>query len=91
MNKKELVNAVSEKTGFSKKDSLVAIDATIEAITEGLVGGDKISLLGFGSFSVVERAARKGRSPATGETIDIPATVSPKFKPGKALKSAVKG
>ena len=90
MNKTELVNAIAAKTGLSKKDSDVALAATVEAITEALKAGDKIALVGFGTFEVRERAARTGKNPATGETIEIAACKAPAFKAGKALKDAVK-
>ena len=90
MNKTELVNAIAAKTGLSKKDSDAALAATVEAITEALKAGDKVSLIGFGTFEVRERAARTGKNPATGETIEIAACKAPAFKAGKALKDAVK-
>ncbi len=90
MNKTELVNAIAAKTGLSKKDSDAALAATVEAITEALKAGDKVALIGFGTFEVRERAARSGKNPATGETIEIAACKAPAFKAGKALKDAVK-
>ena len=90
MNKTELVNAIAAKTGLSKKDSDAALAATVEAITEALKAGDKVALVGFGTFEVRERAARTGKNPATGETISIAACKAPAFKAGKALKDAVK-
>jgi DNA-binding protein HU-beta len=90
MNKTELVAAIAEKSGLSKKDSEAALSATIEAVTEALKTGDKIALVGFGTFEVRERAARVGKNPATGESIDIAACKVPAFKAGKALKDAVK-
>ena len=90
MNKTELVNAIAAKTGLSKKDSDAALAATVEAITEALKAGDKVSLIGFGTFEVRERAARQGKNPATGATIEIAACKAPAFKAGKALKDAVK-
>ena len=89
MNKTELVNAVAEKAGFSKKDAEKAINATVEAISDALKGGDKVQLVGFGAFEVKTRAARQGRNPRTKETITIPASKSPVFKAGKALKDAI--
>ena len=89
MNKAELVAAVAEKTGLSKKDSEKAVNAVFEAITESLVKGDKVQLVGFGSFEIKERAARVGRNPRTKEEIEIPASRVPAFKAGKALKDAV--
>ncbi|WP_156936086.1 HU family DNA-binding protein [Anoxybacteroides tepidamans] len=90
MNKTELINAVAETSGLSKKDATKAVDAVFESITEALKSGDKVQLIGFGNFEVRERAARKGRNPQTGEEMEIPASKVPAFKPGKALKDAVK-
>ena len=90
MNKTELVAAVAEKTGMSKKDSEKAVNAAFDTITEALAAGDKVQLVGFGAFEVKERGARIGRNPKTKETIEIPATRVPAFKAGKALKDAVK-
>ena len=90
MNKTELINAVAEKTELSKKDATSAVDAVFEVITSSLQEGEKVQLIGFGNFEVRERAARKGRNPQTGEEIEIPASNVPAFKPGKALKEAVK-
>ncbi|MDD6385740.1 HU family DNA-binding protein [Lactobacillus equicursoris] len=90
MNKTELVSAVSEKTEFSKKESAQIVDALFAAIEEKLAEGEKVQLIGFGTFEVRERAARKGRNPQTGAEIEIPASKVPAFKPGKALKDAVK-
>ncbi|OQM45149.1 DNA-binding protein [Anoxybacillus sp. UARK-01] len=90
MNKTELINAVAETSGLSKKDATKAVDAVFESITEALKNGDKVQLIGFGNFEVRERAARKGRNPQTGEEMEIPASKVPAFKPGKALKDAVK-
>ena len=89
MNKAELVAAVAEKTGLSKKDSEKAVNAAFEAITAALVGGDKVQLVGFGAFEVKERNARVGRNPKTKEEIQIPASRVPVFKAGKALKAVV--
>ena len=89
MNKAELINAVAAATEFSKKDSEAAVTATLEAITSALKDGDKVQLVGFGSFEVKKRAARVGRNPKTNDTIEIPASVVPVFKAGKALKDAV--
>ena len=88
-NKSDLVAAVAEKTGFSKKDSASAIDAVFEAITEALAKKEKVQLIGFGTFETRERSARTGRNPQTGEEIQIKASTAPAFKPGKALKEAV--
>ena len=89
MNKAELINATAEKAGLSKKDTETAINAAIDAISAALAQGDKVQLVGFGSFEVRARAARIGRNPKTKETIKIPASKVPAFKPGKALKDAV--
>lgn len=89
MNKTELISAVAEKTGLSKKDSDAAIAAVVDAITESLVQGEKVQLVGFGSFEVKKRAARTGRNPRTNEPVEIPAAKLPVFKPGKALKDAI--
>ena len=89
MNKTELINAVAEKTGLSKKDSESAVAAVVDTITESLVQGEKVQLVGFGSFEVKERAARIGRNPHTKQTIKIDATKVPVFKAGKALKDTV--
>ena len=89
MNKTELINVVAEKTGLSKKDSETAVSAVIDSITETLVSGDKVQLIGFGSFEIKERAARVGRNPQTKQEIQIPASKLPTFKAGKALKDAV--
>jgi DNA-binding protein HU-beta len=90
MNKTELINQVAEKSGLTKKDSTKAVDAVFDSITEALRNGDKVQLIGFGNFEVRERAERTGRNPQTGEEMVIPATKVPAFKPGKALKDAVK-
>lgn len=90
MNKTELVNSVAEAAGISRKDAASAVDATFDTIQNALAQGDKVSLIGFGNFEVRERAARKGRNPQTGEEIEIAASKIPAFKPGKALKDAVK-
>lgn len=90
MTKTELINVVSEKTGFSKKDSDKAVMAVIDAISEALAKGDKVQLVGFGTFEVKERAARPGVNPRTKEPITIPASKSPVFKAGKPLKDAIK-
>ena len=89
MNKTELVAAVAEKTGASKKDSEKLVSAVFETITNALVACDKVALVGFVAFEVKERPARTGRNPRTKETIEIPASRSASFKPGKALKDAV--
>ena len=87
MNKTELIAAVAEKSGLSKKDSEAAVAATIAAITEALKAEDKVQIVGFGSFEV--KAAHMGRNPRTGETMEIAASKNPTFKAGKALKDAV--
>mgnify|MGYP000383345977 FL=1 len=89
MNKTELIAAIAEKTGLSKKDSEAAVSAVVDAITEALKAEDKVQLVGFGSFEVKKRAARTGRNPQTGETIEIAAAKLPVFKAGKALKDAI--
>ena len=90
MNKTELVSAVAEKTGLSKKDSDAAVNATIDAITESLKNDDKVALVGFGTFEVRARAERMGKNPQTGEAIKIAASKLPAFKAVKALKDAMK-
>lgn len=91
MNKKGLVDNVAAKTGFTKKDSEKAVDAFLESVEETLIGGEDVKLTGHFSFEVSERKSRKGRNPATGEEITIPATKYVKFKAGKELKEAVAG
>ncbi len=86
MNKSELVAAMAEKAGLQKKDAEKALAAFTEVVAEGLKSGDKIQLVGFGTFEVSERAERVGRNPRTGEEMKIPASKTPKFKAGKALK-----
>ena len=89
MNKTELIAAVAEKAELSKKDAEAAITAMVDAITEALSQEEKVQLVGFGSFEVKKRAARIGRNPKTKESIEIPASVVPVFKAGKALKDSV--
>lgn len=89
MNKAELISAVAEKTGLSKKDSEKVINATFETITTSMEAGEKVQLVGFGVFDVKERGVRIGRNPKTKEEIEIPASRVPTFKAGKALKDAV--
>ncbi len=89
MNKAELIAAAAEKTGLSKKDTEAVISASIEVITESLAQGEKVQLVGFGSFETKTRAARIGRNPRTKEEIKIPASKLPVFKAGKALKDTV--
>lgn len=91
MNKKELVNILSEKTGKPKNEILDIIELMLEKITDALVAGEKVRLVGFGVFEVRKRAAREGRNPQTGDRIHIAETKSPSFLAGKALKDAVKG
>lgn len=86
MNKKELVNAVADKAGFTAKDTGIFVDAYIDVITEALKAGDKVQLVGFGTYEVKEKEAREGFNPATGEKITIPASKVPVFKAGKAYK-----
>ena len=89
MTKADLVNAMAEKAGLSKTDAEAALKAFSDAVTEALQKGEKVALVGFGTFSVGERAARTGQNPQTGEKIQIAAAKVPKFKAGKALKDAV--
>ena len=89
MNKAELINAVAEAADVSKKDAEAVITAAVETITAALKEGEKVQLVGFGSFEVKKRAARTGRNPISKETIQIPASQTPVFKAGKALKDAV--
>lgn len=91
MNKSELIAAVAERTGMNKKEAEAAVNAMLAAITDTLKKGDKVQLVGFGSFEVHDRAARQGHNPRTKQAIDIPASKAPVFKPGKALKDAVNG
>lgn len=91
MNKQDLVNVMAEKSGLTKKDSEKAMDALLEAIGEALAKGDKVALVGFGTFEVKDRAARVGRNPQTGEEIRIAATKVPTFKAGKMLKDSIAG
>ncbi|AXF54645.1 HU family DNA-binding protein [Salicibibacter kimchii] len=89
MNKTDLINSVAEHADLSKKEASKAVDSVFDNITDTLKKGDKVQLVGFGSFEVRERASRKGRNPQTGEEIEIPATKNPAFRPGKQLKDAV--
>lgn len=89
MNKTELIAAIAEKAELTKKDSEKALTAVLDAITEELKAGNKVQLIGFGTFEVSERPAREGRNPQTKKTITIAACKAPKFKAGKALKDAV--
>ena len=90
MNKSELIAAVAAKADLSKKDAEAAVKAVIDSVSEALAGGDKVALVGFGTFEVKTRAARTGKNPRTGEAIEIPAAKVPSFKAGAALKNAVK-
>ena len=89
MNKSELIDVVAEATGLSRSEATSAADALLDGIVNALSKGDQVSLTGFGTFSVRARAARAGRNPQTGETIQIKASNSPGFKAGKAFKDAV--
>ncbi len=89
MTKAELISSVAEQAGLKKVEAEKAVAAFIASVTSALKSGDKISLVGFGTFSTSKRAARKGQNPQTGKKIDIPAATVPKFKPGKTLKEAV--
>lgn len=89
MNKSELVDAIAQDTGLSKKDSEAALKSFVENVSNALVKGDSVQLIGFGTFSVSERAARSGRNPLTRETITIAASKNAKFKAGKALKDRI--
>lgn len=89
MTKSDLINSVAQKADISKKDADKAVSAVIAAISDSLVAGEKVQLVGFGTFEVRDRAAREGKNPATGEKITIAATKVPAFKAGKALKDAV--
>ncbi|MGB5165811.1 MAG: HU family DNA-binding protein [Woeseiaceae bacterium] len=89
MNKGELIDAVASSAGLSRADATKAVDGVLDAVTSTLSNGGSVSLVGFGTFSVKARAARAGRNPRTGETIQIPASNVPGFKAGKALKDAV--
>lgn len=89
MNKKELIAVMAEKSELSKKDVEKALVAFVDTVTDELKNNGKVQLVGFGTFEVTKRAARTGRNPQTGETIQIPASKSPKFKAGKSFKDAV--
>lgn len=91
MNKADLINSVAQDTGLTKKDTERAINAFVANIEKALAKGEKVSLVGFGTFEVRPRKARVGRNPRTGETIEIPASKVPAFKPGKALRAKVEG
>jgi DNA-binding protein HU-beta len=89
MNKSELIEAVADRAEMSKADATRATDAMLDVLSDALKMGDQVTLVGFGTFLVRERAARTGRNPQTGETIEIKASRTPAFKAGKALKDAV--
>ncbi|WP_350333932.1 HU family DNA-binding protein [Coralliovum pocilloporae] len=91
MNKNELIAKVAETSELSKAAAGQAVEATFDAIADALKSGDEVRIIGFGNFSVTERAASEGRNPRTGEPIQIPASKTPKFKAGKGLKDAVNG
>jgi DNA-binding protein HU-beta len=89
MNKAQLIDAIAAKAGLTKADAKKALDAFIDSTSEALKGGDRVALVGFGSFSVAKRSARTGRNPQTGKEIDIPAKTIVKFKPGSELSEGV--
>ena len=89
MNKAELITAISEQAGLTKKDAEKALDTFTDTVSKALAAGDKVQLVGFGTFETTKRAAREGRNPQTGKTVKIAASVAPKFKAGKALKDIV--
>jgi DNA-binding protein HU-beta len=90
MNRNQLVSNIAEKTGLTKKDVETVVTGLVEEITDALKKGEKVQFVGFGTFETRERASRSGRNPQTGETIQIPATVVPAFRPGNKLKETVK-
>ncbi|MBQ6562402.1 MAG: HU family DNA-binding protein [Clostridiales bacterium] len=90
MNKTELIAALAEKAGLNKRDAEKALNAFTDVVTDTLIKGDKVQLVGFGSFEVKDRAARTARNPRTGDELTVPASKAPIFKAGKALKEAVK-
>lgn len=89
-NKADLIDGVAAKSGLTKKDATAAVEGLFEVVTDYLAEGERVQVIGFGTFEVRDRAARKGRNPQTGEEIQIPASKVPGFKAGKALKEAVK-
>ena len=89
MNKSELIAKIAEKSGLNQKDAGKALDGLTQAVSDALANGENVTMVGFGTFKVTERKAKKGRNPATGEAIQIPAKKAPIFKAGKALKDAV--
>ena len=90
MNKPELIAAVAEKAGLSKKDAEAAVKAVFDSVTAAMAAGEKVQIIGFGTFAVKERAARSSRVPGTDKVVEVPAAKIPGFKPGAALKDAVK-
>lgn len=90
MNKQDVINNVAEAATLSKKDAKAAVEATLQTITDALSNGESVQFIGFGTFSVADRAARQGVNPSTGDKILIDASKSPKFKAGSTLKAAVK-
>jgi DNA-binding protein HU-beta len=91
VNKNDLIAEVAEQTGLSKGDATTAVECVFDQVTKTLTSGDEVRIVGFGTFSVSQRAASEGRNPRTGEKIQIPASKQPKFKAGKGLKDAVNG
>src|SRR5579875_1887888 len=90
VNKMELINKVAEKTGLKKKDAELAVNSVFDTIEEALAAGEKVQVIGFGTFETRSRAARSGRNPQTGEVIEIPASTVPAFKPGNKLKESTR-
>jgi len=90
LNKMELINKVSEKTGLKKKDAEIAVNSVFDIIEDTLASGEKVQVIGFGTFETRSRAARSGRNPQTGEVIEIPASTVPAFKPGNKLKESTR-
>jgi len=90
MNKADLVGELSNQTGLTRRTSREAVDAIISAITDSLAREERVTLVGFGTFRVMERKARRGRNPQTGKELEIPAKKVPKFRPGKSLREAVR-
>lgn len=89
MNKNELISAVAEAASLTKKDATAAVNATFDAITKAMAEGDKVQLIGFGTFETRERSAKTAKNPRTGEVVNVPACKAPAFKAGKALKETV--
>lgn len=89
MNKSELIATVAQKTGLKNTEAAKAVDTILESVVQAVAKGQEVRLVGFGSFTATKREARQGRNPRTGETLNIPATTIPKFKPGKEFKEAV--